>query len=91
MIKPLFFTLSGQDNDRNMLKKSETYNMNFNIIGDLKDIKSGLQKAAELLGWEISEKGTPVLVRQSTDNRLCLKKVNKGCAINGKTLILYRN
>ena len=65
--------------------------MNFNIIGDLKDIKSGLQKAAELLGWEISEKGTPVLVRQSTDNRLCLKKVNKGWKIEyGKKIQFFR-
>lgn len=55
--------------------------MKFQFIGDVKDVTFGLEKAAELLGWELSDKGVTVKVKKIEDNRLSVKKTADGWAI----------
>ena len=65
--------------------------MNFKFCGDLSDIESGLFKVTELLGWEISENGTPVTVRHSEGRSLSLKKTREGWDIEyGEKVQLFR-
>lgn len=65
--------------------------MKFRFIGELEDVNLGLQKATELLGWEISENGIPVLVRKNSINGLTVKKTQQGWEIEyGEKIQFFR-
>ena len=53
----------------------------YNFVGDVNEVAFGLEKIAELLGWELSSEGTLVEVKKSLEQGLKLKKAANGWSI----------
>ncbi len=65
--------------------------MKFNFIGDLSELKEGLEIAAELLGWELGEGGVQVAVTPIDEKRFSLKKEGDGWTIEyGEKSMFFR-
>lgn len=65
--------------------------MKFKFIGDLSELKDGLEIASSLLGWELCECGTPVTVTPIEEKRFSLKKEGSGWAIEyGEKSMFFR-
>ena len=55
--------------------------MKFRFYGDLEEIRAGLAKIADLLGWQLTEDGAPVEVRKTEAAELSLQKSGDGWVI----------
>lgn len=65
--------------------------MKFHFTGDIEGVEGGLNKAAELLGFELSEDGASVFVKKTESKRFCLKKLGEAWFIEyGEKNLFFR-
>ena len=65
--------------------------MKLNFTGDIDGLESGLGKAAELLGFELSEDGASVFVKKTESKRFSLKKQGEAWFIEyGEKNLFFR-